>query len=223
MSKPVKIGDKCYKSQKDCITDIKNIITNIGVTSSIKSISLRDFEFFYDLTKRHHASAEKLKSLSDFAIRRDRLNPQAFAIDIVNTDGTITELSWKKCVSGKKETQHSLFHSALRHSIAQQILDFKEKERDVQSCSLCMQPLENRVIHIDHINHFVKIVEDFMNLYQDQITVPDEYDKEPGTYMTMFKEKDKHIGSLFYNFHLEHATLRVVCSVCNLNREKYSS
>ncbi len=32
---------------------------------------------------------------------------------------------------------------------------------------------------------------------------------------------DEWIGNLFYDYHLQHAKLRVLCERCNLTREKY--
>ena len=39
----------------------------------------------------------------------------------------------------------------------------------------------------------------------------------------LFKDEDAWIGNLFKPYHLQHATLRVLCETCNLTRKKYKN
>jgi hypothetical protein len=62
-------------------------------------------------------------------------------------------------------------------------------------------------------------VENFIEL--NNIIIPTEYNKKEHTFQTLFTDKDVWIGKLFEKYHLENATLRVLCETCNLTREKY--
>jgi hypothetical protein len=228
--------------------DVRRRIAAIGITQSIRSHSIAEYEFFHELVKRHAASEEKLKALSDIAIRQDVKNQKGLAIDIVNTDGSRTEISWKNCVTGKSESQRSKFQSALRYAVEDQIAAFRETNH-VEICELCdtlMDPhgrgvwgREAREVsppHVDHILHFEILVDNFMALHDITMpneqtllsmekgvgtrSVPTEYEKEPVTYLTRFKEKDRDIAQRFAEYHREHATLRIICGPCNLKREK---
>ena len=55
------------------------------------------------------------------------------------------------------------------------------------------------------------------------IIMPLEYNKKDLTFETLFKVEDEWIGKLFEPYHLQYATLRVLCETCNLTREKYKS
>lgn len=62
-----------------------------------------------------------------------------------------------------------------------------------------------------------------MELNKETIIMPIEYDKKDITYETLFKDEDAWIGNLFKPYHLQHATLRVLCETCNLTRKKYKN
>ena len=206
--------------------DVRRRIAAIGVTPSIRETSPAEYEFFHELVKRHAAHEEKLKDLSDIAIRQDVKNQKGLAIDIVNTDGSRTEISWRNCVTGKSEPQRSKFHSALRYAVEDQIAAFREQSI-VEICELCTESLSlmergvgTRSVstHVDHILHFETLADNFMAL--QEITIPTTYEKEPVTYLTRFKEEDQNISQQFAEYHREHATLRIICGPCNLKREK---
>ena len=216
MAKPVQIGETRYRTQTACMEDVRRRIAAIGITPSIRSHSITEYEFFHELVKRHAASEEKLKALSDIAIRQDVKNQKGLAIDIVNTDGSRTEISWRNCVTGKSESQRSKFQSALRYAVEDQIAAFRETNH-VEICELCDKSMDHDT-HVDHILHFEILADNFMTL--QEFMMPTEYEKEPQTYLTRFKEEDKNIAQRFAEYHRQHATLRIICGPCNLKREK---
>ena len=197
--------------------DVSRRIAAIGITSSIRETSPAEYEFFHELVKRHAAHEEKRKDMVDIAIRQDVKSQKGLAIDIVNTDGSRTEISYKNCVTGKSEPQRSKFHSALRYAVEDQIMAFREQSKHVTICELCDKSMDHDT-HVDHILHFEILADNFTAL--QEITMPNEYDKEPQTYLTRFKEEDQNIAQRFAEYHREHATLRIICGPCNRKREK---
>jgi hypothetical protein len=218
--KNIIIGNNIYKTQKDCETDVRNKLIEIGIGNSVKDKSIDIYNFFINLCKRHPHQDEKLKNIVDFEVKQDALNKKGIALNIVNNDGKITEISWRICITGKGHTPHQSYNMALRYTISSQIQSYKEKEdTNISICSICKDSLKNKMFHIDHEIHFAKLVDDFTNLHN--ITIPIEYEKIPITFERTFTTNDKWIGNLFYDYHLENAKLRVSCEKCNLSREKY--
>ena len=117
-----------------------------------------------------------MRNFADFAVRRDLLNTSALALYIVNTDGSTTEISWRKCITRKAETGLSMFRAALRNSVKDQVLDFRAAQASVtgSACPTCSRPIapslarpsalhkQTDSFHVDHVVHFAKLVEDFM-------------------------------------------------------------
>jgi hypothetical protein len=60
-----------------------------------------------------------------------------------------------------------------------------------------------------------------MELNKETIIMPTDYNKKDLTFETLFKDEDIWIGKLFEKYHLQYATLRVLCETCNLTRVKY--
>ncbi len=212
------IGNKTYKSQKELETDVRKNLLEVGITKSVKSKSIEKFEYFKNVCKRHPKQEDKLKNIVDFEIKQDVLNKKGLALNIINNDGTETEISWRKCLSGKNQTVETQYNMALRQSISSQILEFK-RNNDLSVCKICNESLIDKSIHIDHEIHFAQLVNDFTKL--NNITIPTEYNKIPITFEKIFIPKDEWIGKKFYDYHLQNSKLRVVCEKCNLTREKY--
>jgi hypothetical protein len=96
------------------------------------------------------------------------------ALFIVNINGSLTEISWRICVTGKFKSIKALSDSALRELIEPQILDYKNKT-DLSYCSNC-----NCSLTFPHIDHdeplFQQLVDDFLEL--NTIQIPTEHNKK---------------------------------------------
>jgi hypothetical protein len=214
------IGNNIYKTQKECENDVRTKLIEMGITKSVKNKSSEIYNFFVLLCKRHPHQDEKLKNIIDFEIKQDALNKKGLALNIINSDETTTEISWRICVTGKGHTPEQLYNMALRQTISSQIQTYREKEdTDISICSICKKCLTDKIFHIDHEIQFAKLVDDFTYLHN--ITIPSEYNKLHVTFERTFTTNDEWIGNLFYDYHLQHAKLRVLCERCNLTREKY--
>jgi hypothetical protein len=215
----ITIGTLTFKTQTECEKYTRSILTDLGITDCVKIKNEEYFNFLFLLCKRHPRHHDKLNKFVDFKISQDALNKRGLALTIINNDDTNTEISWRICVTGKGKSSKTLFHSALRQCISYQIKDFKNAS-DLSFCRECRCSLHDKTIHIDHdVVQFIQLVENFMN--KETIIIPIEYDKKDVTFQPLFKDNDKWIGDLFELYHLEHATLRVLCETCNLTRKKY--
>jgi hypothetical protein len=218
--KKITIGHHNYNTQDECNKDVRKKLQSLGLTSSVKNKSMETFLFLNELCKRHPQQEEKLNQMIDFKIQKNPTNPKGLEIFIVNKDNTTKEISWHKCVTGKDNPFKKEYKDALREIINPQREAFKQREdTDLTCCSLCHASLEGLTIHIDHVIHFEKLVDDFTKEYD--ITIPTKYRKKPITFRRLFQPEDEWIGNLFYKYHEDHAELRVTCDKCNLSREKY--
>ena len=217
--KQIIIGNKIFKTQTECEKYTRTILTELGITNSVKNKNEEYFNFLFLLCKRHPNYIDKLNKFIDFQIYQDYMNKQGLALNIINNDNTKTEISWKICVTGIGKSSKTLFNSALRQCISYQIKDFKDIS-DLSYCRICNCSLDNKILHIDHHEiQFIKLVEDFIEL--NQLIIPTKYNKKDITFEPLFKDEDIWIGNLFKSYHLQHASLRILCSTCNLTREKY--
>jgi len=221
MKKQIIIGDKIFNTQTECENYARTILTELGITNSVKLKNAEYFIFLSLLCKRHPHYEDKLQRFIDFQIYRDALNKRGLALNIVNNDGSTTEISWRICVSGKCKPTKTLFNSALRQCISPQIMHFKELS-DLSYCRECNCTLIGKTPHVDHHEiQFIQLVENFLKINKETITIPTEYNKKEITFETLFANKDAWIGELFKTYHLENASLRILCETCNLTREKY--
>jgi hypothetical protein len=218
----LRIGNaKWCKTQTACEQYTRSILTELGITNSVKLKNEVYFDFLILLCKRHPDHLDKLNKFMDFQIHQDALNTRGLALNILNNDNTYTEISWRICVTGVGKSTKTLFHSALRQCISYQIKEFRDTS-DLSYCTECMSSLHDKIPHIDHHEiQFIKLVEDFIELNKETIIIPTEYSKKAITFETLFTPTDIWIGKLFEPYHLQHATLRVLCETCNLTRKKY--
>ena len=235
MEKGIVIGDVQHTSQKACAEHVRTLIRSIGVTERMgRNGRSADVRYFYELCQRHPRAEVKMRNFADFAVRRDLLNTSALALYIVNTDGSTTEISWRKCITRKAETGLSMFRAALRNSVKEQVLDFRAAQTNA-ACPTCNRPIaptDYRPVpapckqvdsfHVDHVVHFAKLVEDFMEENKGTIVPPVQYDKEPRTLLTIFTESDAAIADRFREYHFHHAQLRALCVACNLTRPNHN-
>lgn len=216
----INIDNKSFKTKLECEKYTRDLLNYIGITKSVKQTNAKDFDYLFSLCQRHPNNIEKLKQCIDFCINRPALNSNGLELNIINNDGTTTEISWRKCVSGKSSTSKSKFNSALRYCISNQIKEFRNKS-NIAFCQECNCSLYQKCNHIDHFEpQFAQLVENFLENKSDVI-IPDKYNKTPKTFELYFLENDEWIGKLFEEYHLKNATLRVLCEKCNLTRPKY--
>ncbi len=223
MRQTITVGTKVFKTQKECKDYTRTILTELGINPSVKCKNNEHFNFLLSLCERHPRYEEKFQDFCDFRICHSALNARGLELQIINNDGTCTEISWNICVSGKSSTKESSFNSALRQHISPQIMNFKETN-DLSYCRECEHRFveDSPPIHIDHVIQFKQLVETFLKI-NTHIIIPTKYEKKERTYETLFTDSDLWIGKLFEKYHYENAVLRVLCEPCNLKRPKYKS
>lgn len=210
MREPQKIGNLEFTSNLAAINHIRSLLQQIGPCNTVPECHRA---MLFELALRHPNHEDKMRLFRDFSICRNMLNPTALELNIVNTDGTLTDISWRKCVTG---VQKSKLIEAFRTSIQHQIDTFRRETKPTH-CDLCGASLNGRM-HIDHVTPFDHLVKAFMNTCNS--TPPSVFNGEVGTHRSQFAVVDHAFETSFVAYHQAHAVLRALCPPCNLKRPR---
>lgn len=215
-----KIGNNTFKTKDDAENYVRDLIISIGMCDSVKSLSLEIFNELLDILQCH-PNKDKVADIIDIRIIKNKLNSKAFEINILKSDNMYEDISWRICVSGLHKTHKQELLSALRYSIDEQIYHYKQSV-SIDTCTLCSELCNvNGGTHVDHVVHFEKLINDFHTICN--IRVPITFDNATdGSNRRRFKDEDYEYATEWQKYHKNNAILRILCSECNLKREKYS-
>ena len=128
-SKPVTFLDKTYKTQKLFEAFVKNVIYNdIGICYDIKNTHPTNYIILIKILERHPGFSSKAESMCNIKIIPDSLNRRALKTIIIKKDGEI-DISWRCAISGRHKPSKGELTSAMRSSIEEQILQFKNTNK----------------------------------------------------------------------------------------------
>jgi len=187
-----------------------------------------DFGFLLALTQRHARFEEKKGAgIHAFAILSNSKHGKGkgLELNIRTIDNQLTSVSWLKCAhaNGFKPEQelHANLNSAFRQAINDQIRQFRQQLVYPLSCKLCLKECAAHETHVDHEKEFSLLVDEFQAMYQG--AMPTRFDKELESHKAMFTKTDEALSRSWSSFHIQHATLRLLCGPCNLKRSKPQS
>ena len=196
-------------SKKEQVEYFKNIL-NKGLSDSLLNERKQDFEELMELFTKHPDYPSKLEGVIDMKIIRNKRNSKYYEFNLIKDNGSIEDISYRCCINTRKSNHD--FLNAMRNCIKAQIQDFKRTAK--KQCEFCK---DTNNIHIDHIYMFKYLVCDFLTLF-DETNVPTSFDNGIDN-SAIFKQKDKKFSDTWYLYHKTNATLRPLCSKCNLSRK----
>ena len=205
-----------YKSQTDFKKyAIELIYKKIGLCENIKDHIY--YDELLDLLKRHPNYKTKTEYMINLAIRKGKPNISSLAVWIIKSNNKPDEdISWaKNCINSKNNSKQFELNSALRSSIQQQIMNYKNSTS--HKCVKCNINAD----HVDHINHFELLTDMFLKKYNKNLIPSDFDDMTDGSGRRCFKSKDNIFEKEWQEFHKNNAKLRILCKKCNLTRPKY--
>jgi len=194
---------------KKQMTDYFKGKLNKGICKSLKIERNDDFNDFMELFKNHPEYETKLKDVVDLCIVQNKRNSKYFEINIIRTDGTTDDISYRCCINPRPVNYN--LNSALRYTIEPQISAFREKTNLI--CDFCKSVDD---IQIDHIIRFKDLSDDFLKGRND---IPEVFD-DNNYNSCKFREVDKLFMDAWYEYHLIHSKLRCLCRKCNLARNQ---
>jgi Protein of unknown function (DUF3223) len=182
------------------------------------AIAPEDEAFLHDLIARHPNSTAKIGvGINRFEIRKSESFGQN-QFWLIREDGTATDFSYRRCVSGKDPSHRATVLAAMRRLIVDQVLDFKSRALTPDArCSLTGAPLHNANVHVDHDPPFIEIARAFFEEVGgvDAIQLAPEANGEIGR---LFLDQD--MARRWSDFHRARATLFLTTAEANLRKSK---
>jgi hypothetical protein len=195
------LAGKSFQNQKLCKEWIKSQLVRIAFSNHITK---EDKDLLHQIIKGH-PDQEYTEGVTDFSIYFDMYNN--IALDIWKGE-TRESISWVKCSTGRKITNHQKLMKAMRYSVESQINEFRQKVP--KFCEECGNT-EN--LQVDHIIMFKDLIKEFNHNREP----PTEFN-ELGRHELIFKEQDKQYENDWIQYHKDEATLRILCQKHNLAR-----
>jgi hypothetical protein len=179
-------------------------------------ITPEDDAFLRELIKRHPDAPAKIGvGIDHFEIRENAFYKQN-VFWLIRTDGSETDFSYRRCVSGAEVSHRAQVLATMRTAISDQIIDYKRHALTPDArCSLTGAPLDEATVHIDHDPPFIEIARAFL----DDVGGVEAIELTPS--------EDGSIGRSFLNplmaqrwsdFHRTRATLFLTTAEANMGR-----
>lgn len=175
-------------------------------------------KFFDDLVARHPNATVKIgMGISHYEITRNPLTPEYFQLNLIRIDGSRSDISYVKCVTGNPASCGTKLRSALREAVFVQIESFRQDAlRLSANCRRCGDLIEGRG-HVDHELFFEDLVLEFLTLYPNY---PKDFDDDPVNHKAIFRTEDSDFREGWKVFHENRSVLVLTCASCNLSRKK---
>ena len=201
-----------YMSKNQKLAYYRKLIYDIGLSKSLKQYHNDVYHQFMDLFKNHpEYPSSKFENVVDIAIVENKLVKKYFELQLIKSDGTNDNVSYKACIY--KPSEDNSLKNAMRYAIKDQILEYRNT-CDKLICEMCKS---EQNIQIDHVIQFKQLFDNF--LLQNTLPIPTQFDDNYYN-SAMFKDDDVKFNNSWSTYHKKHAILRCLCSKCNLTRNK---
>lgn len=197
-------------STKERKSYYQNLIARTGVCDSVRQQNESTFEELMLLLNNHPSYASKVYGTVDIKIRRNRLNPVYFELNVIkmtkDSQVVCDSVSYNACLQPVQD-KHAALKKSMRNQVAPQLIAFKKRMPHV--CVLCSS--EDR-IEVDH--HRPKF-RDLYHAFIKGLTLPSTFDRN--TFNSVcFQVQDREFAERWTDYHKKNAVLRLLCRACNL-------
>lgn len=171
-----------------------------------------NYDFLASLIERHPRRDSKVGcGIAGFFIGPDGYGKSCFWLR--RLDGTSTDFSFHECV--KASSEKSDFRAAARREIKDQILDFKRNAFPAV-CPYTGEKMTHDNCHVDHVPPmtFARLADEWLM----GRPYPETMGHIDGS--TEIRFKDRTLAEQWWNYHRQHAQLRLVSKQANLSTVK---
>ena len=216
---PVEFMGETYKTKTEFYNYIKGIIYKIDICDSVKVKYPEYYNILCELFKFHIDYINKTDGMIDIKIQNNAMNSGLETIIIKESPKNNIDISWNSCAHLRFKNEINHLNDSLRSRISDQIIHFRCNNSN--KCVKCGEVKSD--MHVDHIIQFEELKGKFLKIcFEDNISIPKQFSElTDGTNRSCFRPEDSEFSNKWYEYHKEHATLRILCKNCNLTRRKY--
>lgn len=217
-----------FKSKTKLKNYLKYCLNNVLTFDEKIDKNHEMFELLYDVIQDYYDTDWLIgDGIEYFFISKCNVNPRNKKFNVCRVDGTKSEFSYIKCITGKKNYHEDDVKTGFRVIVDDQIREFKEKwfieKSDNKGYCICEESGLKFRIHEAHVDHtppytFDSLIYAFLernNLKFEDIPVDTNGEKDSRTVIT-----DKKIVKNFYKWHLKNARLRCIFWKSNLQQKR---
>ena len=199
------IGEKGFKTKKECETFTREYINKIGCGK------VSDSTFLHDLLQNHpNCDEKKGVGIDYFYIIPNPITGTSLQTMIYRLDGSSIDFSWKNCTQFRSKTPQIKLLEAMRTSIIPDIIFFRQNNSKI--CSICQK--KDGKFHVDHDSPSFK---GLSTSFLQNKTIPTTF---TGDILTRFKDEDILFEKEWIDYHTTNCNLQILCENCNLKKIK---
>lgn len=216
MAKPIRIGERCFKSQREALAFVASVRDRYNDHEEILGA---DRQFLLDLLACHPEASDKIgPGLLGILVATDSVYGRTRHFVVQRVDGTSTDFSFLACIKGSNERRDRL--QALRVAISDQVSEFKRNAfgtADVVPCAVRGTPTAFADAHVDHVppETFLALVMKWLN--ENKLALKDVAISAPADNQTVSSLVDAGQLASWRSHHSLNAALRITSRAANLS------
>jgi len=140
--------------KKDLKKETKDILNKIGDCDDVKTLYPTEYTFLENLLKKHPDN--KAKNMVNIITKKKF--KEYVDVYFIDDNGNEQSISCNKCITGHKTSNREKLLEAMRYSIKDQIINFKNTSKlecVICNTSGCECPGNRRFTHEFHVDHII--------------------------------------------------------------------
>lgn len=202
------LGPFQYSSKQELLDRLKVFLGTAPTGRVSHKIAIQKLHLLIAL----HPDAERKigSGVDHFKIERNALGAGQ-GLWLVRSDGTEASFSYKRCITGVRQSSYGKVCEALRFSVRSQLIVFRETLKIPAKCAISGKDIvHRRDLHIDHKIPFWRLLQDFAEIQQVDLSQLDTMGS--GETLALV---NSDVTRAFEAFHLAHAKLQPSCKDAN--------
>ena len=202
------LGPFQYASKRELLDRLKTFVATAATGKVTHPIAVQKLHL---LIAQHPDAARKVgPGVDHFVIKRNALGAGQ-GLWLVRCDGSETSFSYKRCITGVRQSSYGKVCEALRFEVRAQLIAFRERQTLPTRCAISgNQIMQRRDLHIDHKIPFWRLLQRFAEA--QQLVLSALATRGSGETLTLI---DQEVAAAFAAFHLQHAQLQPSCRKAN--------
>jgi len=195
------LGPFQYSSKQELLNRLRVFVGTAPIGRVSHNIAIQKLHLLIAL----HPDAERKigSGVDHFKVERNALGAGQ-GLWLVRSDGTEASFSYKRCITGVRQSSYGKVCEALRFSVRSQLIAFRETLQIPAKCAISGKDIVHRSdLHIDHQIPFWRLLQDFAEIQQVDLSQLDTVGS--GETLALVNQ---NVSRAFEAFHQAHAKLQ---------------